>query len=80
MVTKSPKYGRRIRKLAGAATSKKLDSYECPKCGKKSVKRISYALWKCKSCGAKIAGGAYALSTPTGQSARRMVAKENAGE
>jgi large subunit ribosomal protein L37Ae len=80
MTLRTPKYGRRIRKLAGAATSRKKDSYECPKCAKKSVKRISYALWKCRSCGAKIAGGAYSLSTPTGQSARRMLAKEDTGE
>ena len=77
---RSPRYGRRIRKLAGAATKKKVSSYECPKCAKKSVKRISYALWKCRSCGTKIAGGAYSLSTATGQTARRMIQKGNAGE
>ncbi len=77
---KSPRYGRRIRKLAGAATKKKESSYECPKCAKKSVKRISYALWKCNSCGAKIAGGAYSLTTLTGQTAKRMLLKGEAGE
>lgn len=77
---KSARYGRRIRKLADAATKKKKDSYECPKCGKKSVKRISYALWKCNSCGAKIAGGAYSLNTPVGSTAKRMLAKEESGE
>ena len=77
---RSPRYGRRTRKLAGAATKKKESFYECPKCAKKSVKRISYALWKCNSCGAKIAGGAYSLSTSTGKTARRMLAKEEAGE
>jgi large subunit ribosomal protein L37Ae len=77
---KSPRYGRRIRKLAGAATKRKKEFYECPKCGKKSVKRISYALWKCNSCNAKIAGGAYSLSTPVGNSAKRMLTKEESGE
>ena len=75
---RSPRYGRRIRKLSGAATKKKEASYECPKCAKKSVERISYALWECRSCGAKIAGGAYSLSTLTGKTARRMLAKEEA--
>ena len=77
---RTPRYGRRTRNLVEAATKRKLDSYECPKCAKKSVKRISYALWKCKSCGAKIAGGAYSLSTATGQTARRMLMKGETGE
>ena len=77
---KCPRYGRRIRKLVGAATKKKNAFYECPKCRKKSVKRISYALWKCNSCNAKIAGGAYSLSTPGGETSRRMLAKEESGE
>ena len=76
----SAKYGRRIRKLVDAATKKKNDAYECPKCRKKSVKRISYALWKCNSCNTKIAGGAYSLSTSVAETARRMLAKEETGE
>ncbi len=77
---KSARYGRRIRKLVDAATKKKKDFYECPKCRKKSVKRISYALWRCNSCNAKIAGGAYSLSTSIAETARRMLAKEETGE
>ena len=77
---KSSKYGRRIRKLVGAAIKKQKSSYECPKCRKRAVKRVSYALWKCRSCGAKIAGGAYSLSTPTGEGARRMIEKGETGE
>lgn len=77
---KSARYGRRIRKLAGAATSRKKGTYECPKCGKRSVVRKAYALWECRSCGAKIAGGAYSLSTPAGESARRMISKDETGE
>ncbi|MFP3950374.1 MAG: 50S ribosomal protein L37ae [Candidatus Micrarchaeia archaeon] len=77
---KGSRYGRRIRKLSDTATKRKKDSYECPKCGKRSVKRISYALWECRSCGARIAGGAYTLTTPTANTARKMLAKEEAGE
>jgi large subunit ribosomal protein L37Ae len=79
-MVKSSRYGRRIRNLVDAATLKKKDAYECPKCGKKSVKRVSYALWGCRSCGARVAGGAYSLSTATGQTAKRMLSKEETGE
>ncbi len=45
----------------------------CPKCSKPSVKRKGNALWECKSCGARIAGGTYQLSTPTGEVNRRVL-------
>jgi large subunit ribosomal protein L37Ae len=74
------KYGKRIRDLVEASLLKKNDRYECPKCGKRSVKRISNALWECRSCGAKIAGGAYLLATDIGQTARRVLAGGEAGD
>lgn len=55
---RTARYGRKIRKLYEKAEGNKKKSYECPKCGKRSVRRVSYALWRCNSCGAQIAGAA----------------------
>jgi large subunit ribosomal protein L37Ae len=74
------KYGKRIRDLVEASLLKKNERYECPKCGKRSVMRISNALWECRSCGVKIAGGAYSLGTDIGQTARRVLAGGEAGD
>ncbi len=73
---KSPRYGSRIRKLYTAAEESKKKLYKCPKCGKVKVKRIGFAIWECKACGAKFAGGAYSLFTPTGEMVLRSI-KEN---
>ncbi|MCS7118982.1 MAG: 50S ribosomal protein L37Ae [Archaeoglobaceae archaeon] len=37
--------------------------YVCKKCGKRAVKRIGTAIWECRSCGYKFAGGCYTPST-----------------
>ncbi|MEM3795776.1 MAG: 50S ribosomal protein L37Ae [Archaeoglobaceae archaeon] len=37
--------------------------YVCKKCGKRAVKRVGTAIWECKSCGYKFAGGCYLPST-----------------
>ena len=78
---RTARYGRKIRKLYEKAENSKRKRYECPKCGKRSVKRTSYALWKCGSCGAQIAGAAYSLSSEAGDTARRVLAegKEEGG-
>lgn len=57
------RYGRKVRKNYLDVVKKQKELYDCPVCRKKMVKRVGFALWKCKSCGAKIAGGAYTLST-----------------
>ncbi|MBN2477698.1 50S ribosomal protein L37ae [Candidatus Micrarchaeota archaeon] len=70
---RTPKYGRRIRKLAEAAIEQKRASYECPKCGKKKVRRKSFSLWECRSCGTRFAGGAYTFSTGAGVTSLRLI-------
>jgi large subunit ribosomal protein L37Ae len=75
MAMRTPKYGATIRKLVDAAEKSKRTRYECPRCGKKKVARKSNALWKCRSCNAEFAGGAYALKTETGEIMLRL-AKE----
>jgi len=67
------RYGRTIRKREEKALSMQRASYACPICGKKSVKRISNALWKCKSCNSEFAGGAYVPQTAIGETARKFL-------
>jgi large subunit ribosomal protein L37Ae len=68
------KYGRKIRNLFNSATKNKNSGFECPKCGKAGkMKRISFAVWECKSCGATVAGGAYQLTTEAGNTMKRVL-------
>ncbi len=69
----TPKFGARLRKKYNAAERAKRSKYICSKCGKKNVKRISNAIWQCKSCNAKIAGGAYMLTTGIGEVVNRII-------
>ena len=66
-------YGVKIRKQEQLALGRQRANYECPVCAKPSVKRCSYSVWLCRSCGAKIAGGAYSLETDVGVSAKKAL-------
>ena len=68
------RYGRKVRLAYNKAKKLQTSKYECPKCGKKKVKRVSFALWRCTSCKATFAGGAYKLSTPEGETIKRLLA------
>ncbi len=72
---RTPKYGASNRKLVNKAINSKNTRYECPQCHKLKVKRESNAVWTCKSCGAKLAGGAYALRTEAGEIALRNISE-----
>jgi large subunit ribosomal protein L37Ae len=73
MVKSGVRGGAELRKRAAAAKKLKTSRYECPKCGKSAVKRMGNSHWGCRSCGAEFAGGAYSLSTPVGQAAKRAM-------
>lgn len=62
----SPRYGAKLRKLAHKSEVSAKSKYECPKCKKKKVVRKGFSLWQCRSCGIKIAGGAFSLTTEAG--------------
>lgn len=66
-------YGKSIREREGKSLKTKRARHECPSCGKTSVKNISYALWKCRSCGTEFAGGAYEPETMVGKTVKKTI-------
>ncbi|VVB65898.1 50S ribosomal protein L37Ae [Candidatus Gugararchaeum adminiculabundum] len=67
------RYGGELRKRYNKVEGMRTAKYVCPRCGKKNVKRKGNAQWQCRSCEAKIAGGAYVLSTPAGESSLQTI-------
>ncbi|MBI4406552.1 50S ribosomal protein L37ae [Candidatus Micrarchaeota archaeon] len=67
------RYGRTIRKKESEVLALQRAKHVCPVCGKKNVKRVSNALWKCRSCNSEFAGGAYTPETAVGQTARKFL-------
>mmetsp|Transcript_38096 Transcript_38096/g.81980 ORF Transcript_38096/g.81980 Transcript_38096/m.81980 type:complete len:94 (+) Transcript_38096:35-316(+) len=57
------RYGSSLRKVVKKLEISQHAKYECPFCGKISVKRHSVGIWDCKTCKKRMAGGAYVLST-----------------
>ena len=57
------RYGSKIRKEAKKAEDTRNATHLCPRCGSKSVRRKSFAVWRCSKCGVVFAGGAYAPTT-----------------
>ncbi len=73
MVNASVRYGASIRKRQKVVGAKKSALYKCEACGRMTVKRIGTSIWKCKHCNATYAGGAYSMTTPEGEVARRII-------
>lgn len=57
------RYGRRVKVMLEKIERKQRALYVCPSCKRKSLKRISAGIWRCKKCNAKFAGGAYSPTT-----------------
>ena len=71
---RTPKFGASNRKLADAADTTRRAKHECPRCGKrKLVHGKTFSVWRCRSCDATVAGGAYAPATESGQIAYRLI-------
>ena len=49
------------------------DTFICPFCGKKTMKRTVVGIWYCKKCTKTIAGGAWTPTTPAALAARHNV-------
>lgn len=54
------RYGKKIREGLAQVKKQKKKKHECPSCSKKSLKRMSTGIWRCQSCGTKVASQAYA--------------------
>lgn len=67
------RYGRKTRKRVDAIEKRMNQDHVCPSCGRKAVRRQGTAIWACRKCGAKFAGGAYVPQTPSGRTARRVI-------
>ncbi len=67
------RYGAKVRKREAEVLARQRALYECPKCGKKRLKRRGYARWECRSCGSQFAGGAYVPETTVGAAARKIL-------
>jgi large subunit ribosomal protein L37Ae len=62
------RYGFTLRKRLSEVERKARWRYLCPSCGAVRVKRVGTAIWQCKRCGVKFAGGAYSITTAVAQS------------
>ena len=73
MANFSIRYGARIRKRAASVKSQKSARYKCEACGRMTVKRVGTSVWECSHCGRVYAGGAYTMTTPPGEMAKRQI-------
>jgi large subunit ribosomal protein L37Ae len=56
------KYGGTLRKRYARVFRTLKQSRECPACSSMKLSRLASGIWKCKSCGYTVAGGAFDLA------------------
>jgi large subunit ribosomal protein L37Ae len=54
------RYGVKIRRGVEEVERLQKATYKCPRCEFMAVKRYASGIWRCRHCGLKFAGGAYA--------------------
>ncbi|MBI2183330.1 MAG: 50S ribosomal protein L37 [Thaumarchaeota archaeon] len=59
------KYGATVRKRYTRVMQTLHTKRRCPSCGSWKLKRQAVGIWTCRSCGYKVAGGAYDFTIPT---------------
>ena len=59
------KYGGTLRKRYARIFRTLKEARECPACSSMRLSRTSSGIWKCKSCGYTVAGGAFSLTQTT---------------
>lgn len=73
MANPSIRYGSSLRKRYNEIKKEKRMLYRCEICGRDAVKRINTSIWRCKHCNTTYAGGAYAMRTPAGEAAKKLI-------
>ena len=58
------KYGGTLRKRYSRVYRGLKVARECPSCSSMKLRRASSGIWKCKSCGYTVTGGAFDLTPP----------------
>ena len=56
------KYGGTLRKRYARVFRIQKQARECPVCASMRLSRTASGIWRCKSCGYTVAGGAYELA------------------
>mmetsp|Transcript_1982 Transcript_1982/g.2737 ORF Transcript_1982/g.2737 Transcript_1982/m.2737 type:complete len:83 (-) Transcript_1982:478-726(-) len=56
-----PRYGSTLKKKYLSIMKALINKQLCSECGKRSIFRIQYSIWKCKKCEKVFSGGAYKL-------------------
>lgn len=67
------RYGRVARRRVAEIEETMRDDHVCPDCGTEAVERQGTAIWECRKCGHKFAGGTYSPQTPGGKSVHRSI-------
>ncbi len=56
------RYGSTVRKRWVETILSVRESYDCPRCETRNVRRVAAGIWMCRRCGYKFAGQAYTPS------------------
>ncbi len=67
------RYGMKARKRYAAIDQAMKAEHECPACKRKSVKRVSTAIWRCRKCNEEFVGGAYLPRTSVAKDSERVL-------
>ena len=67
------RYGASLRKMVKKIEISQHDTYVCPFCGKRAMKRTVVGIWNCKKCTKVVAGGARTPTTPAALAARHNI-------
>lgn len=68
-----PRYGVRDRVRFRDVEERRRRPHTCPSCGHPTVRRVSTALWQCRKCQAKFAGGAYVPQTDANIGVQKLI-------
>jgi large subunit ribosomal protein L37Ae len=68
-----PRYGVRDRVRWRDVHNREKAAHTCPSCGHPKLRRVATAIWSCRKCGTKFAGGAYYPKTDAGLGVEKAI-------